>query len=225
MLADSSVLPEPLSVAQLLLEIAFRGDLLFHLWATLARVVAAFVLAMGIGAALGILLGRSPKADRWFGVWVVVFLNIPALVTIVLCYLWIGLTEVAAIAAVALNKIPMVTVMLRDGTRALDPALDDMARVFRMGAARRYRHVILPQLAPFFASAARTGVALIWKIVLVVEFLGRSSGIGFKIHLHFQLFDVTAVLAYASAFIIVMLIVEYAVLTPLERRATCWRRV
>lgn len=225
MLADSSVLPEPLSVAQLLLEIALHGDLLFHLWATLARVIAAFVLAMGIGAAIGILLGRSPEADRWFDVWVVVFLNIPALVTIVLCYLWIGLTEVAAIAAVALNKIPMVAVMLRDGARALDPALDDMARVFRMGAARRYRHVILPQLAPFLASAARTGVALIWKIVLVVEFLGRSSGIGFKIHLHFQLFDVAAVLAYASAFIIVMLIVEYAVLTPLERRATCWRRV
>jgi NitT/TauT family transport system permease protein len=206
-----------------LIKLTVTGDLLFHLWATLWRVIAAFVLAMSIGGALGILLGRRKTLDRWFDIWVIVFLNIPALVTIVLCYLWIGLTEVAAITAVALNKIPMVAVILRDGTRSLNPAFDDMAQVFEMETRARYRHVILPQLAPFFASAARTGVALIWKIVLVVEFLGRSSGIGFKIHLNFQLFDVAAVLAYACAFIIVMLGVEFALLKPLETRANRWR--
>ncbi len=206
-----------------MIKLTVTGDLLFHLWATLWRVIAAFVLAMSIGGALGILLGRRKTLDRWFDIWVIVFLNIPALVTIVLCYLWIGLTEVAAITAVALNKIPMVAVILRDGTRSLNPAFDDMAQVFEMETRARYRHVILPQLAPFFASAARTGVALIWKIVLVVEFLGRSSGIGFKIHLNFQLFDVAAVLAYACAFIIVMLGVEFALLKPLETRANRWR--
>ncbi len=224
MIADDTVLPGPLAVGAQMVDLTLHGDLLFHLWATLWRVVAAFALAMGIGAALGIVLGRQRRVDQWLDLWVVVFLNIPALVTIVLCYLWIGLTEVAAITAVALNKIPMVTVILREGARALNPALDDMAQVYRMPWRDRFRHVVLPQLAPFFASAARTGVALIWKIVLVVEFLGRSSGIGFKIHLNFQLFDIAAVLAYASAFVLVMLAVEFAVLKPLESRANRWRQ-
>ena len=35
-------------------------------------------------------------------------LNVPALVIIILCYVWFGLNEVAAIVAVSLNKIPMV---------------------------------------------------------------------------------------------------------------------
>ena len=223
-LADPSLLPGPLAVGTLLIDLALRGDLFFHLGTTLLRVIAAFVLAMAIGSALGIFLGRVKNADRWLDTWVVIFLNIPALVTIVLCYLWIGLTEVAAVAAVALNKIPMVTVILRDGTRALNPALDDMAQIFRMRRSKRYAHVILPQLAPHLASAARTGVALIWKIVLVVEFLGRSNGIGFKIHLNFQLFDVAAVLAYAIAFVVVMLIVEALILQPAEARANRWRR-
>ena len=223
MLGDPSVLPDPVTVGRLLVDLTLHGDLLFHLWATLLRVLAAFILAMGIGSAFGIALGRNKAIDNWLDVWVVVFLNIPALVTIVLCYLWIGLTEAAAVTAVALNKIPMVTVIMRHGTRALDTALDDMASVYRMSPLARYRHVIAPQLAPFVASAARTGVALIWKIVLVVEFLGRSSGIGFKIHLNFQLFDVAAVLAYASAFIVVMLLVEFALLKPLETRAGRWR--
>jgi NitT/TauT family transport system permease protein len=141
----------------------------------------------------------------------------------VLCYLWIGLDEVAAVSAVAINKIPMVTAMVREGARALDPALDDMARVFRMGRTARLRHVVVPQLAPHIAAAARSGIALIWKIVLVVEFLGRSSGIGFKIHLHFQMFDVTMVLVYALAFVAVMLAIETLLLQPVEARARAWR--
>jgi NitT/TauT family transport system permease protein len=168
-------------------------------------------------------MGRSPTLDRWLDPWLVVFLNLPALVVIVLCYLWIGLDEVAAVAAVAINKIPTVTAMIREGARALDPSLDDMARVFRMSRWYRLRHVVLPQLAPHIASAARSGIALIWKIVLVVEFLGRSTGIGFKIHLYFQMFDVPMVMAYALSFVVVMLAIEALVLQPVETRARAWR--
>ena len=52
---------------------------------------------------------------------VTVLLNLPALVLIVLIYVWFGLNEVAAIAAVALNKLPNTVVVLREGARALDP--------------------------------------------------------------------------------------------------------
>lgn len=217
------VLPGPEDVLPRIWAELASGELLFHVGATLTRVAAAFVLAMSLGVALGLMMGRMPQVDRWLDAWLVVFLNLPALVVIVLCYLWIGLNEVAAVAAVAINKIPMVTAMMREGARALDPSLDAMARVFRMRAWTRMRHVVLPQLAPHLAAAARSGVALIWKIVLVVEFLGRSSGVGFKIHLYFQLFDVAMVLAYALAFVVVMLLIETLVLQPVEARARAWR--
>lgn len=220
---DPSVLPGPARVLPRIWAELQSGELLRHLGYTLLRVVMAFALAMSIGMALGIVMGRSRLVNRWLDAWLVVFLNLPALVIIVLCYLWIGLNEVAAVAAVAINKIPMVTAMMREGARALDPALDAMARVFRMTAAARLRQVVLPQLAPHIASAARSGIALIWKIVLVVEFLGRSNGIGFKIHLYFQLFDVTMVLTYALAFVVVMLAIETLILQPIETRARAWR--
>ena len=220
---DPQLLPSPAMVAGLILREAASGDLWRHLFATLARVLAAFVIAMASGMALGLLMGRNTKVDRWLDPWIVVLLNLPALVVIVLCYLWIGLSEVAAVTAVALNKIPMVTVMIREGARALDPQLDDMARIFEMGRMARLRHVTLPQLAPHIAASARAGIALIWKIVLVVEFLGRSNGIGFQIHLYFQLFDVGMVLAYSLSFVLVMLLIEMLVLQPIERRVSHWR--
>jgi len=107
---ESRALPSPLDVFQALLVELRSGELLFHLSATLLRVLAAFVIAMLIGSAIGIALGRSASLNYFFDPWVILFLNIPALVIIVLAYLWYGLNEVAAIGAVALNKIPNVIV-------------------------------------------------------------------------------------------------------------------
>lgn len=222
---DPAVLPGPERVVPLVLAELGSGELAVHLFVTLRRVALAFVIAMGVGVVLGLVMGRDRRIDRWLDPWLIAFLNLPALVAIVLCYLWIGLNEVAAISAVAINKIPMVVVTIREGTRALDPQLDDVAGVFGMHRTDRLRHVILPQLGPYLASAGRSGISLIWKIVLVVEFLGRSDGIGFKIHLYFQLFDVGMVLAYSLSFVAVMLAIEGLLLRPWEARATRWRRL
>ena len=169
-------------------------------------------------------MGASEAANRAFGGWLTLFLNLPALVTIILCYVWFGLVEAAAIAAVAINKIPNVAVTLREGTRALSRDLAEMAAVYELPWGARMRHVVLPQLYPYLAAAARSGLALVWKIVLVVELLGRSSGVGFEIGVRFQLFDVAGILAYALAFIAVVQAIEWGILQPFERRVTAWRR-
>ena len=221
-LNDNS-LPTPWAVWQSFVTELQSGELFYHLGATLLRVLAAFTVAMVIGSAIGIWLGMSEKADRIVDPWIILLLNIPALVIIVLSYIWFGLNEAAAIGAVALNKIPNVTVTLREGARSLSPEFSEMAAVYRFGLLKRLLHVILPQLQPFFAAATRSGVALIWKIVLIVELLGRSNGVGFQIHLYFQLFDVATILAYTLAFIVVMLVVEYAILQPLDRHSNRWR--
>lgn len=221
--ADPMTLPQPWSLLQPFWKETVSGTLPWSLWKTLTRVIWAFALAMTLGLALGLIMGRFPSVDRWLDPWLVVFLNLPALVLIVLCYLWIGLNETAAITAVTLNKIPNVTTIIREGARALDVGLSEMAKVFRMSLGQRFRHIILPQLAPFIAAAARSGIAVIWKIVLVVEFLGRSNGIGFQIHLHFQQFDVAMVLVYALSFIAVMLAIEWLLLQPFEARVRRWR--
>jgi NitT/TauT family transport system permease protein len=224
LIIDSRVLPGPEQVLRALEAAALRGDLFFHVGVTLGRVAAAFALAMITGVAIGIVMGRSGLINRIFDGWLILFLNIPALVVIILCYVWFGLTEAAAIAAVAINKIPNVAVTVREGARALDPDYFEMAQSFRLSRYDVLRHIVLPQLAPFIFAAARSGLALIWKIVLVVELLGRSNGVGFQLHLFFQLFDIVSIFAYTLAFVLVIQIIELGILQPLERRVTRWRR-
>lgn len=222
-IAQSRMLPGPVAVIEYIYKESVHGDLLTQLGITLWRVIASFVVAMVIGSVLGLAMGQSPALNRVLDPWLIVLLNLPALVIIILAYVWFGLNEAAAIGAVALNKIPNVIVTLREGARALDPGLDEMARAYRLSPWSKLRNVTLPQLQPYFAAASRSGLSLIWKIVLVVELLGRSNGVGFELHLNFQLFNVTAILGYTLAFVAVMLAIEYLLVQPIERHATRWR--
>lgn len=216
--------PSPAAIFDVMLREAANGDLWLHIGATLVRVILAFVVSMFIGSAIGLALGRFKTADKFFDTWLILFLNLPALVTITLCYIWFGLSEVAAITAVALNKIPNVAVTMREGARSLSRDLAEMATVYKFGQWKTLRHVTFPQLAPFFAAASRSGLALVWKIVLVVEAFGRSSGVGYRLNIAFQEFDVTTILAYALAFIIIVQIIEFTVLQPLQTKVNAWRR-
>jgi NitT/TauT family transport system permease protein len=217
------LLPGPLTVFASMQEQVRSGALFSALAITLLRVAAAFVLAMAAGSAIGYAMGRNALADRLLDPWMVILLNLPALVIIVLAYIWVGLNELAAIGAVALNKLPNATVTIREGVRALDPGLDEMAAVFRFSPWKRLRHVVLPQLAPFVATATRSGLSLVWKIVLVVELLGRPNGVGFEINIAFQVFDVALLLAYALPFTALMLLIETFLVQPFEQHVSKWR--
>ncbi len=223
LLAGDAKLPPPPTVLTAMITEARSGNLFFHLGVTLARVALAFTLAMSLGAAIGYLMGRVRLADRLGDPWLILLLNLPALVVIVLAYIWAGLTEVAAIAAIAINKLPTAVVTLREGARALDAALDEMATVFALSRWKKFRHVILPQLSPYIAAAARSGLSLVWKIVLVAELLGRPNGVGFEIGVAFQLFDIPLLLAYSLSFAVVVLLIETVLVQPFEARLSRWR--
>jgi NitT/TauT family transport system permease protein len=222
--ASPQLLPAPEHVLAVFLRLLRSGDLPVNIAITLARVAAAFALAMIAGGMLGFLAGRSARFDALIDPWVTVGLNLPVLVVIVLAYIWIGLNDVAAVLAVVIAKTPTVVVTIREGVRAFDPRLDDLAAVHRLPPLRRLRRIALPQLAPYIAASGRSGLSITWKIVLIVELLGRPNGVGFELNLQFQNFDVAGILAYGLSFAAIMLVVEATLLQPWERRANAWRR-
>lgn len=223
MVFPSRLFPTPVAVAIRLGEQLASGKLPSDLGKTLSRAAIAFLVAMLLGTAIGIGLGRSRALDRFFSTWIVVGLNIPAIVVAIVLYIWLGLTETALILAVVINKLPLVITTIREGVRSFSRDYDELARAFRMPFWRRLRLISAPQLMPFVLAAARTGLSLIWKIVLVFEVLGSDGGVGFRISVFFQFFDITSILSYTTAFILVVFAFEYLVLRPLEARVLRWR--
>src|SRR5262245_22085537 len=111
-LAGARLLSDPQALALAIVDEARSGSLAFNLGATLARVAVAFIIAMTLGSVIGLIMGRSRIADRLGDPWLIVLLNLPALVIIVLAYVWAGLTETAAIAG------GRTVLVLRSGSRS-----------------------------------------------------------------------------------------------------------
>ena len=92
-----------------------------------------------------------------------------------------------------------------------------MAKVYKLSLRKTFFKVFLPQLYPYIMASARAGLSLIWKIVLVVELLGRSDGVGFALNTLFQFFDIAGILAYTFAFISIVLVIENLIFRPLDK--------
>ena len=223
LVAAPQLLPGPQHVVALAWQQCRAGELPLNLGITLARVVAAFLVAMLCGSVLGYAAGRSSRFDGFIDPLAVIALNLPVLVVVVLAYIWIGLNDVAAIVAVAIAKAPTVFITVREGARTLDPALHELGVVYHLSRRRRLARIELPQLMPYLAASARSGLSITWKIVLIVELLGRPNGVGFVLNLYFQNFNVAGILAYGLAFAAIMLTIEAVLLRPWERRANAWR--
>lgn len=223
-IAQDPLLPTPGAVGGAIEKEWSEGRLIPNLLMTLQRVVISFVSAMLIGGLIGVIMGRFRLLNRIFDPLLIMLLNIPALVVIILLYIWFGLVEAAAVAAVIINKMPNVAITLREGARMFDAELDEMAQAYSFSFKQKLLDLWWPQLFPYVMVATRGGLALIWKIVLVVELLGRSDGVGFQLHLAFQVFDVAAILAYSFCFIAVVQLIEWFILQPLESYASRWKK-
>jgi NitT/TauT family transport system permease protein len=218
-----SVFPPPHVVLQYLAEDLRSWAIWSHLLATLSRIVFGFSLAMAIAVPAGILLGFSNLAQRLFGPWVLIGLMTPSLVFIILVYTSMGLNDFAAVVAAALTVVPVLVINIWESAKAVDFKLVQMARVFKLSTLNIVRKIVLPQLAPPLMASARFGLGLAWKMVLFVELLGRSNGIGYQIEYYYQLFNMGRVLEYTVFFVGIMLIIEVLILGGIERRLFRWR--
>ncbi len=220
---EIDLLPGPKEVYSKIISESEDYEIYYHTAVTLKRVFLSFLIAMFIGTFIGIYMGRNQKLNTFLDDWLILGLNVPALVIIILCYVWFGLNEIAAILAVSLNKIPMVAVIMREGARSIEKDYIDVAKFYKISGNKFFFKVILPQLFPYLLSSARSGLSLIWKIVLVVELLGRSNGVGFKLFGFFQFFDISGILAYTLVFVVLIIFVEFILVRPFEKKISMWR--
>ena len=220
---NSELFPSVIDVLKNLSQQIANKELFSHLFITLYRVFVAFFITMIIGVIIGIVMGFYQKIDGMLDFLLILFLNIPALVTIIVCYIWFGLSDFAAILAVVINKVPIIVTNIREGTRAFEKKYMDFAKVYKLSKKEIIFNIYLPQLYPYLMATTRLSLSLIWKIVLVVELLGRSDGIGFQISMYYQFFDISSILAYSFAFIFVILLIEHKILKPIDNRLKAWK--
>lgn len=221
---DSDLMPGPLVTLEFIAHEFGRGVLLMHLWATVQRVLIAFTIALLLGVGIGAGMGLSKRIDDLLEGWLVAGLTIPRIILFVMAYLLLGLSDSAAIAALVVTVLPTVVVQIREGTRALDGDLIEMAVAYRRSRPALWRHVILPQLMPYVIGTSRAGLSLAWKMVVLAELLGRTSGVGYQISFYFQMFNMKGILAYGLTMMLILAFIDIVVFGSIQRAVFRWRR-
>ena len=66
--------------------------------------------------------------------------------------------------------------------------------------------------------------SLAWKVVVLVEVFGLSTGVGYRLNSAFISQNVAAVLAWTVAFAVVVAVIEFGLFQVIETRLRRWKR-
>jgi NitT/TauT family transport system permease protein len=220
---DVALFPSPVGVVEKIVE-ALRGGLFFfQLGDSMVRIAIGFGLGLAAGTVVGLLMGSRSFWNKFFQDLIVLGLALPGLVYSLLAVMVFGIGLAAPVASIALASLPFVAVNIREGVASIDKDLLDMCRMYKIDRGKLIRRLIIPSLMPFMMAAVRIGFTVAWKVAVLTEAFGASTGIGYQMRYHFQLFSIRGIIAWALLFGVVMLVIEYGLLIPLERYFGRWR--
>jgi len=216
-------IPSPLSVFYLVIANFANGSAPFHIYKTLTRVIVGFFASLGIGIALGVLMGSKRVLEDYFKMLTVIALTIPSLCWAIFSVMWFGVAELVAYIPITMITFPIVTVRVWEGVKAVDKSLVDMARTFRVSRLHIIRKVYIPMLMPHILSSMRHSFATSWKIATIVEVFGLSNGVGYMLSYYYRELYVAQLFAWAIIFVVIMIFVERFAFSEISKRAFKWR--
>jgi NitT/TauT family transport system permease protein len=174
-------LPGPLDAWSAGVEMARSGQLLTDAWATVARVLQGFGLAVLVSVPLGILMGAFPAGQAALEPVIGLLRYLPASAFIPLLIIWLGLGEPSKVALLFLAAFFFNTLMTADAVRRVPGSLIDVS--YTLGARRGevLRKVVVPYALPGMIDSVRVNAAASWSFVVVAELIASESGLGYRI--------------------------------------------
>ena len=218
-----TIVPGPVPVVKAMWQNIQSGQAFFHIYKTLLRVGLGLILTMILGVAAGTLMGLYRKGEAFLDAWVTVGLTVPAIVYSIICLLWFGLNDRAAIVAIGTICISNRGDQRLARHQGHRHSTRQHGQRISHSEAAIVRKIIFPQLVPHILGAMRYALGICWKICTTVELIGMSSGVGYMMNYWFGLFSMTQVFAWTLSFLLVMFAIEYLLFKPVENRLTRWR--
>ena len=174
-----AILPPPLKILDTIL---LRYDLLIqHAWPTTRECIVGFLLSVGVGVSLGILLALSRFFRNGIYPLIVAFQVVPKVALAPLFIVWFGLgTTSRMLLAFVIAFFPMV-VNTYAGIEGTDPVMVRMARAFSASRWQIFRKIEFPNALPYIFSGLKIGITFAVIGIIVAEFVTAQEGLGYLI--------------------------------------------
>lgn len=201
----------------------FLSDLaVANLLPGVGRMLGAWALAAVVGVAVGIALGRSPRAMDHAAPLLAFARALPPPVLAPVFLLLFDLGAPMQVATIVFGVIWPVVLNSADGARALEPVQIATARAFRLPRGQWVLGVVLPAALPRVFAGLRISLSLALILMVVSELIGATNGLGHQLAVAQDRFD------YLGMWAVVVLLgalghLFNAVLLAAERRALRWQ--
>ena len=167
---------------------------------TLGAVAEGVAIALVLGTALGLFIGRSVVADRALRLWLNGFYALPMIVVLPLFSLWFGYTGAARLATIVFASIFSITLNVADGASTVPHGFVEVARSFRARGLSILAEIVLPAATPYLLAGIRLALGRALIGAVVAEFFTAIPGLGFYILFNSRTFH------HDDAFVAVMLL-------------------
>jgi NitT/TauT family transport system permease protein len=204
-------------IAASFVELTLSGILPHHALDTIIRLLVGFGLAAVAGLTIGVLMGRSRRAEDICLPLVSILAPIPGLAYTPLFLLWFGPGEVSAVLLVAFVSMFPVIYNSWTGVKAVKEIWLRSAMAMGADQHRMFRHVILPGALPYILTGLRLGLAQAWRILVAVEMLAAVPwGLGWLIFGAREFLNTDAMMAGVVVIAVIGLALEKLVFQKLE---------
>ncbi len=218
------ILPGPSRVWGALSLIARNGDLWINVGITFWRVAVGFVFGSLVGLPFGIALGANKSAGEFFEPVIPVMNTVSSAIWAIFAIIWFGISNATTIFVIFMTTMPLIITNVWQGTRTVNADFIELAQVLRMPASKVMAKIYLPTILPYFFSGARLAFGFGWRVSLVAETIGSSSGIGYRLRQAADLIHTDQVFAWTLTLVVMMAAIEMGVLKPLENYLFRWKK-
>jgi len=218
------ILPGPPRVLGAFRLIIDNGDLWANLGITLGRVGIGFTLAALVSVPLGIVLGAIRRLGEFFEPVLPVLNTVSSAIWAIFAIIWFGISNATTIFVVFMTAMPLIITNVWQGTRSVNADFIELAHTLRMPGWKVMTKIYLPTILPYFFSGARLAFGFGWRVSLVAETLGASSGVGYRLRQAADLIQTDQVFAWTITMIAMMATLEMGVFKPLENHLFRWKK-
>jgi ABC-type nitrate/sulfonate/bicarbonate transport system permease component len=213
------VLPSPGAVIAAMGRFVADPTIAFHAAVSLLRVIASVAMAMTIALAIAAAVRAAPILDDVVERRILTFLNsFPSVGWAILGVVWFKISTPTVLFIQTAIVLPFCIINALAGFRQIDPDLDEMGRSLTRSPLRRFFKLTLPLVAPFLIAGLRVAYGICWKIALVSELFGASSGLGYLLQRAQTVSDAAMVFACCLVIVIIYAVTDYLFLKPLAVR-------
>ena len=169
-------------------EMARTGELQDQLWITTKRLLIGYAIGALAGIVLGLVISQSRVLRAVFEPLLRALYTVPKLAILPILLFVFGIGEAPKLAFIALGTFFITGFATLGAGLRVPPSFLDVAKSHNLSAFGRFRRVVLPASMPEIVDGLRLSSGIAVLLVIAVEFINSSDGIGYVTWQSWQLF-------------------------------------